>query len=86
MDRIGGPHLARSVLAAAKRDLLIGAGLAVTGLLLALILGMQLLTQPWLLLALAAARPGVLRRQPGDRLLRPAPRAGTLAAPPAGSQ
>jgi len=61
-------------------SLIIGAGLAITGALLVVTLGMQLLAQPWLLLALALyatdlalaffiQRPGLarlLRLQPGE--------------------
>ena len=59
-------------MAAGNGTLVIGAGLAVTGVLLVLALGTQLLSQPWLLLALVlyaanlllaffVQRPGVAR-------------------------
>jgi hypothetical protein len=53
--------------------LVIGAGLAVTGTLMLLILGPQLLTQPWLLIA------GDLRREPAAGVLRPTACAGQAA-------
>ena len=40
----------------AHGTLLIGAGLAVTGVLMVLVIGPQLLTQPWLLVALTTTR------------------------------
>lgn len=56
-------------------SLIIGAGLAVTGVLLVMILGTQLFTQPWLLLALAIYAANLLIaffvQRPGlARLLR----------------